>query len=404
MPLLYGEGDNAFIRLQEEIMKDSDDETLFAWESDGVSNEKPCGLLAHSPDCFARSGDVVPYVFSQHGTPFTLTNRGIRMQSPLVPPRSEATTLMLQCVAGSALVGIGIRSKPNTAKDEDHFVRIKSTLIRDVPFSMLLSAVLDTVYIPKTFVGVSADIAVLQDQVSDVRSEGDTETPGRILHRRIQPRGQFKRLVVCFDDTESPYAADGSASNVAKLHQMLDRSEGSQVCFYQAWGSGTNIENLTMAGYKFLMEFYQSGDEVSLFGFSKGCHVAHILGEIVDLMGVLFLSHQKMLDDVWSMFSTFKGPEGEARRHAFEKMRHFRESFSRPTSRILFTGLFDAVNTAPWKNRDSPSCMELSGRVVRHAVAIDEQQSALRPILAQKCSGLSQDLQEVWFSGAHQVI
>ncbi|KAJ5984807.1 hypothetical protein N7522_012003 [Penicillium canescens] len=45
--LLYGEGDNAFICLQEEIMKDSDDETLFAWESDGVSNEKPCGLLAH---------------------------------------------------------------------------------------------------------------------------------------------------------------------------------------------------------------------------------------------------------------------------------------------------------------------------------------------------------------------
>ncbi|KAJ6077001.1 hypothetical protein N7499_008982 [Penicillium canescens] len=123
--------DNAFICLQEEIMKDSDDETLFAWESDGVSNEKPC----------------------------------------------------------SALVGIGIRSKPNSAKDEDHFVRIKSTLIRDVPFSMLLSAVLDTVYIPKTFVGVLEDIAVLQDQDSDAWSEGDYEMPDRILHRRIQPRG-----------------------------------------------------------------------------------------------------------------------------------------------------------------------------------------------------------------------
>ncbi|KAF2743086.1 HET-domain-containing protein, partial [Sporormia fimetaria CBS 119925] len=31
MPLLYGEGEKAFVRLQEEIMKDSDDETLFAW-------------------------------------------------------------------------------------------------------------------------------------------------------------------------------------------------------------------------------------------------------------------------------------------------------------------------------------------------------------------------------------
>jgi hypothetical protein len=31
MPLLYGEGSRAFIRLQEEIMKHSDDQSLFAW-------------------------------------------------------------------------------------------------------------------------------------------------------------------------------------------------------------------------------------------------------------------------------------------------------------------------------------------------------------------------------------
>jgi hypothetical protein len=31
MPLLYGEGDKAFFRLQEEIMKTSGDQSLFAW-------------------------------------------------------------------------------------------------------------------------------------------------------------------------------------------------------------------------------------------------------------------------------------------------------------------------------------------------------------------------------------
>ena len=31
MPLLYGEGEKSFIRLQEEIMKSSDDQSLFAW-------------------------------------------------------------------------------------------------------------------------------------------------------------------------------------------------------------------------------------------------------------------------------------------------------------------------------------------------------------------------------------
>jgi len=31
MPLLYGERERAFIRLEEEIMKISDDHSIFAW-------------------------------------------------------------------------------------------------------------------------------------------------------------------------------------------------------------------------------------------------------------------------------------------------------------------------------------------------------------------------------------
>jgi hypothetical protein len=34
IPMLYGEGSKAFFRLQEEIMKVSDDHTIFAWETD----------------------------------------------------------------------------------------------------------------------------------------------------------------------------------------------------------------------------------------------------------------------------------------------------------------------------------------------------------------------------------
>lgn len=32
LPLIYGEGDNAFLRLQEEIIRNSDDHSIFAWE------------------------------------------------------------------------------------------------------------------------------------------------------------------------------------------------------------------------------------------------------------------------------------------------------------------------------------------------------------------------------------
>jgi hypothetical protein len=68
MPLLYGEGaEKAFIRLQEEIMKNSDDQSLFAWKHDeqGPLADKPAdgpltGLLAGSPLCFENCGAIVP--------------------------------------------------------------------------------------------------------------------------------------------------------------------------------------------------------------------------------------------------------------------------------------------------------------------------------------------------------
>lgn len=49
MPLLYGEGDKAFQRLQLEILKDTTDFTILAHESESNS---PSSLLAPHPRCF----------------------------------------------------------------------------------------------------------------------------------------------------------------------------------------------------------------------------------------------------------------------------------------------------------------------------------------------------------------
>ncbi|KAF1970589.1 HET-domain-containing protein [Bimuria novae-zelandiae CBS 107.79] len=58
MPLLYGEGERAFLRLQEEIMRISDDHSLFAWRS----SDNRGGLLATSPDSFIGSHNIVGVV------------------------------------------------------------------------------------------------------------------------------------------------------------------------------------------------------------------------------------------------------------------------------------------------------------------------------------------------------
>ncbi|KAL2067538.1 hypothetical protein VTL71DRAFT_1963 [Oculimacula yallundae] len=82
MPPLYGEGANAFHRLQLEIISQSDDESIFAWE--GRSNVI-AGLLASSPRQFQFSGSVVRLGFDQTNPhmkrqPYSMTNQGLRLE------------------------------------------------------------------------------------------------------------------------------------------------------------------------------------------------------------------------------------------------------------------------------------------------------------------------------------
>jgi hypothetical protein len=83
MPPLYGEGENAFIRLQLEILRTSDDESIFAWRDEkNVSG----GLLARSPAAFHFSGDIVRVENYQYEKPpYSMTNKGLRMEVPLLP-------------------------------------------------------------------------------------------------------------------------------------------------------------------------------------------------------------------------------------------------------------------------------------------------------------------------------
>jgi hypothetical protein len=61
MPLLYGEGGKSFLRLQQEITKITNDQSILAWYPDlgtYLDFESPSHCLAPSPQCFNRSGDI----------------------------------------------------------------------------------------------------------------------------------------------------------------------------------------------------------------------------------------------------------------------------------------------------------------------------------------------------------
>lgn len=107
MPLLYGEGGlNAFSRLQEELLKKYDDQSLYAWHSKDVDPVPTTlewdtlrrsqggrgwaraaittGALARSPDDFRECGDVVLCEFEgAAGHHSTMTNAGILIELPV---------------------------------------------------------------------------------------------------------------------------------------------------------------------------------------------------------------------------------------------------------------------------------------------------------------------------------
>lgn len=90
MPLLYGEGARAFERLQREIMKDTDDHSIFLWRGraddddyDGSQDLPYADILAGSPDNFDHARKIV-FLEYYRSRPFEFTNSGLRITVPFV--------------------------------------------------------------------------------------------------------------------------------------------------------------------------------------------------------------------------------------------------------------------------------------------------------------------------------
>lgn len=79
MPLIYGEGSNAFIRLQQEIVKVSNDESIFAWTDDSLVQS---GMFALSPAAFTDAGNIITFQHpSIRKTPYSVTNFGLAIEA-----------------------------------------------------------------------------------------------------------------------------------------------------------------------------------------------------------------------------------------------------------------------------------------------------------------------------------
>ncbi|KAI3012708.1 hypothetical protein CBS147346_449 [Aspergillus niger] len=96
MPLIYGEEKRSFIRLQEEILRVNDDQSIFAWKS---PEEYRGGLFASSPRAFKDSANIVPHnAFTTLDKPVTQSNKGVHLELRQIGKAPGLALAILNCI------------------------------------------------------------------------------------------------------------------------------------------------------------------------------------------------------------------------------------------------------------------------------------------------------------------
>lgn len=152
MPLLYGEGTKAFLRLQEEILRRSRDQSILAW---GVSHDDPTcrllrprtgpwGLLAHSPLMFRDSGDVVFNAEAEDrpSKPFYITSEGIETEAILKSVDPAAMRYPLYATDSvwypvTRAVKLNCRRRPSVGAADEAYTGLPYLFLPLVPYDRL---------------------------------------------------------------------------------------------------------------------------------------------------------------------------------------------------------------------------------------------------------------------------
>jgi uncharacterized protein (DUF2235 family) len=271
------------------------------------------------------------------------------------------------------------------------------------------------------------------------------------------PSPSAKRIFVFLDGTGNEFIADArppqekANSNVVKLYTTL-KVAGDQVAYYHPgvgtmgdpgirwaiprWWSkvkglafGAGFKDNVLDAYRYLMGVYNDGDQIYIFGFSRGSYTARALASLLHGYGLLCRGNEGHLLYAWRMMigqlkdnrEELKKPHGERDRkknaHTIKRNDAYAQTFSRIVT-IRFMGIWDTVSSVGWiytPIRLLDGAHNPIIQVGRHAVSIDERRAFYRdnlwgkpvdindpewPATLRK-QGIEQDLCQVWFPGAH---
>jgi len=234
-----------------------------------------------------------------------------------------------------------------------------------------------------------------------------------------------KRIVVCADGTwnrpEKDLAKD-FPTNVLRMARSIDPrgADGiTQQVFYD-WGIGSYYDQVLggatgkglnkniMDDYRYIVQNYQPGDEIFLFGFSRGAYTVRSLSGLIYNCGILKRPDARLIE---AAFEHYKKP-GYSYAPDGEKSIAFREAHSHKSRQIKFVGVWDTVGALgipisflgllDKKDEFYDTKIGPNVDIARHAMAIDEVRSDFEPTIWDPREKL--DLKQVWFVGVHSNI
>jgi uncharacterized protein (DUF2235 family) len=270
-----------------------------------------------------------------------------------------------------------------------------------------------------------------------------------------------KNIVVCCDGTGNEISEN--ISNVLKLYRVLrktGKTQPHQVVFYDPgvgtlarpdpWtklkqdavavlglATGYGLDDNVLAAYEFLINQYEDGDEIYLFGFSRGAYTVRVLAGLVHRIGLLSPNQRNLagaaltaykqagaLADPIGLQESPGSDVGQPNPATTEdRASQFARIVSTRWATIKFLGVWDTVASVIVPRPDRFYAFSLqtlantkrnpSVRVFRQAIAIDERRRMFRldtwdepqTFMHNRFSATNnaepQDSQQVWFSGVH---
>lgn len=238
--------------------------------------------------------------------------------------------------------------------------------------------------------------------------------------------GKNCRLIICCDGTWDAADDGPAASNVVRLVRCIAPQAANgmpQIAWYHSGvGTGNPLDRLLGGGvgvglapniraaYAFLVNNYVDGDEIFLFGFSRGAYTARCLG---GLIGVLGLLHPREMGDFMEAWEWYQIPRPQRDMQALDKRFPLR---TRDVP-IRCIGVWDTVGAmgvprnrlvkgwhpcvAAYRFYDTTLGTHV--KYAFQALAIDERREPFQPVLwnTTQAPAIDQVIRQVWFAGVH---